>query len=106
MPEPVKQAILTTAGKTFREWALGFETEMPFRALAKLSVPTLVVSGSESNRTTARICDLIRTFVPNARKLEIAGGGHMCPLTHADAVNRAIAMQIGDRSADRRAFAA
>lgn len=94
-PEGLREAIRATAGKTSREWAPAFETDVPLSALADIDAPTLVIHGSKTNRTTRRICDLVRTTIPGARGVEIPGGGHMCPLTHPDAVNHAIAVHLG-----------
>lgn len=38
--------------------------------------------------------DIVQRALPQARLVEIAGAGHMCPLTHADAVNEAIGRHL------------
>jgi pimeloyl-ACP methyl ester carboxylesterase len=62
--------------------------------------------GSRTNSTTRRICELIAHAVPGARSAEIPGGAHMCPLTHAPAVNRVIAAHIVGVRGNKQALAA
>jgi pimeloyl-ACP methyl ester carboxylesterase len=99
LPDQVRDSIRATAGKTSREWAPAFETDTPVGALASIEAPTLVMHGSRTNRSTRRICELVRAGIAHARGVEIAGGGHMCPLTHAQAVNEAIAEHLATCSA-------
>jgi pimeloyl-ACP methyl ester carboxylesterase len=106
MPEAVRDAVRATAGKTSREWAPAFETDIPLGRLGALTVPTLVIHGSRTNPTTRRICALMAHAVPGARSTAIAGGAHMCPLTHAPAVNRAIAAHLAAASEGEQALAA
>jgi pimeloyl-ACP methyl ester carboxylesterase len=106
LPDKVRESIRGTVGKTAREWAPAFETDTPVGALASITAPTLVINGSRTNRTTKRICDLVRAAVPRARGVEILDGGHMCPLTHTQAVNDAIATHLVAACTSPRAIAA
>jgi pimeloyl-ACP methyl ester carboxylesterase len=106
MSDAVRDAVRATAGKTSREWAPAFETDIPLPELGALAVPTLVMHGSRTNSTTRRICELIAYAVPGARSAEIPGGAHMCPLTHAPAVNRVIAAHIVGVRGNKQALAA
>ena len=38
--------------------------------------------------------EVVRQALPRARLIEIPGAGHMCPLTHAEAVNEAVAAHL------------
>jgi pimeloyl-ACP methyl ester carboxylesterase len=91
MPDVVRESIRASAGKTSREWAPAFETDISLQELRGIATPTLILRGSRTNRTTHRICDLVRASIAGSSIAEIQGGGHMCPLTHATAVNQAIA---------------
>jgi pimeloyl-ACP methyl ester carboxylesterase len=106
LPDPVRDAIRATAGKTSREWAPAFETDLPLQALASIEAPTLVIHGCATNRTTRRICELVRAAMPHAQGQGIAGGGHMCPLTHVQAVNEAVAQHLEAVASSHRAIAA
>jgi pimeloyl-ACP methyl ester carboxylesterase len=106
MPEGLREIIRGTAGKTAREWAPAFETDLPLQALGRLNVPVLVLQGTCTRRTTACICTLILSAVAHARGSLIEGAGHMSPLTHSAAVNRAIANHLAEASIPRRNLAA
>ncbi|MCP5368121.1 MAG: alpha/beta hydrolase [Hyphomicrobiales bacterium] len=59
--------------------------------LARLGPETLVLYGETTTPAERAICDLIARAAPACRTAVIAGAGHMAPLTHPDAVARAIA---------------
>jgi pimeloyl-ACP methyl ester carboxylesterase len=61
---------------------------------AGVSVPTLLIQGSNSPRPARRICELLAGALPAAERQIVAGAGHMAPLTHAQAVNRLVARQL------------
>lgn len=57
---------------------------------AQLQMPALVLSGSASPRSTRDLAALLAGALPNGGSAQVAGG-HMAPITHADAVNELIA---------------
>jgi pimeloyl-ACP methyl ester carboxylesterase len=52
-----------------------------------MTVPTLLLHGTNSLWPTRRICDLLDRILPEARLETIGGAGHMAPVTHRDQVN-------------------
>ena len=60
------------------------------RRLPRLHLPTLLISGSASTASAARVAARIASRLPRARWERIEGAGHMGPLTHAAAVNERI----------------
>jgi lipase len=60
-------------------------------ALAGLTMPVHVVEGTQTSAVDHAICDVVRRHVPHARHTLIEGAGHMIPLTHAEALTRALA---------------
>lgn len=76
------------------------KVKLDFRALlgepatledcARMEVPALVLSGSASPQSTRGVAALLAAALPHACALQTPGG-HMAPITHADAVNDAIA---------------
>ena len=58
--------------------------------IATISVPALIVSGSQSPATTRWICSQLARNIPGAKFQEINGGGHMSPITHPEAVNEVV----------------
>ncbi|MFD2366260.1 alpha/beta fold hydrolase [Pseudoduganella sp. GCM10020061] len=56
---------------------------------AQLDMPALVLSGSASPRSTREVAAQLASALGDARSAQVAGG-HMAPITHADAVNELI----------------
>jgi pimeloyl-ACP methyl ester carboxylesterase len=67
--------------------------------LARLDLPALVLSGRSSPLSTRRIADVLARHLPRA-DAHVVEGGHMAPITHADAVNDAICAFL-DRVSER-----
>lgn len=59
-------------------------------ALAAISVPTLVLSGSKDNNAPAPMMAKMATFIPNARYVELAGVGHLAGLERPQEFNAAL----------------
>lgn len=57
---------------------------------ARLDMPSLVLSGSASPRSTRALAERLAGALGNATSMQVAGG-HMAPITHADAVNELVA---------------
>jgi pimeloyl-ACP methyl ester carboxylesterase len=56
----------------------------------RLAMPVLAMVGETTRRPPRRILDLLATVLPDVTRREIAGAGHLGPLTHADEVNARI----------------
>jgi pimeloyl-ACP methyl ester carboxylesterase len=90
-PEPRKGPIAASLVNV-RGWARAlFEEPTPLSAFAALNVPTLYMSGSESPAASRGVARLLTRTMPNVQIVEFDGLGHMGPVTHANAVNAAIA---------------
>jgi pimeloyl-ACP methyl ester carboxylesterase len=63
--------------------------------LSALTMPALVMAGQHSPASTRMLAERLATALPNASALQTRGG-HMGPITHADAVNPAIAAFLSD----------
>jgi lipase len=59
-------------------------------ALARVIAPVHVVEGSQTSAVDHAICDVVRRHVPRAQRTLIEGAGHMMPLTHPEALTRAL----------------
>jgi pimeloyl-ACP methyl ester carboxylesterase len=68
-------------------------------AYANLRFPTLVMRGEHAPAPSRLIAETLPALIPAARLVVIAGAGHMGPLTHAPAVNTAIARHIAESEA-------
>ena len=87
MPETTRAGIAQVMPKVAAEWpgALG-----PTTSLADyddLPTQVLLVRGSQTTLVAKRVADLIMARAKSALFEEIAGAGHMAPITHRDAVN-------------------
>jgi pimeloyl-ACP methyl ester carboxylesterase len=65
-----------------------------------MTVPTLLLHGTNSPWPTRRICDLLERILPAAQLQTVAGAGHMAPVTHRDQVNAMITAQLVSNSGD------
>jgi pimeloyl-ACP methyl ester carboxylesterase len=68
--------------------------------------PLLYLTGSKTAASTRRLGALARTLLPHARHDEVAGAGHMGPITHPEQVNARIAHFIAAHSVLGRPVAA
>lgn len=59
--------------------------------LARITCPVLLVGGAASPPVIAAVLDALAAGLPGARRAEIAGAGHMAPVTHPGPVSDAIA---------------
>jgi pimeloyl-ACP methyl ester carboxylesterase len=62
----------------------------PHSAYRTLSMPVTLLGGERSTLAAKRVLATLAREIPNAKRIEIAGAGHMGPLTHAAEVNAAI----------------
>jgi pimeloyl-ACP methyl ester carboxylesterase len=73
---------------------------LALREVARLCIPTMVLTGARTVRVMHRLAATLRGAL-QARHRAVAGAGHMGPITHAEAVNREIAAFLDE--CDRRA---
>ena len=65
-----------------------------------LAMPVLVIEGARSPAVVGQILDVIGSVLPQARRVRIAGAGHMSPVTHAAEVSDAIVQFLGRNEAE------
>lgn len=70
------------------------------RDLHRITCPLLLVAGSVSPPVALRILDVIADHLPAARRLMVAGAGHMAPLTHPRPIAEAIAALVAEAGGD------
>jgi pimeloyl-ACP methyl ester carboxylesterase len=76
--------------KSIAEWPAAFDQGTPLSAFASLNVPTLLMVGSESPASSRGVARLLAKTLPQVTTLEIAGVGHMGPVTHPDKIDAQI----------------
>jgi pimeloyl-ACP methyl ester carboxylesterase len=75
------------------------------RRLPEIRTPTLLLSGSCTTPSARRVGALISDALPHAFCVEIAGAGHMGPITHAADVNEQIVSFVLDKPIYSGSFA-
>lgn len=99
LPPERRDFVRDSMVKLALEWPFCIDRGGPTRRdLAGLGTPTLVLKGSETTRAAAAVVDILRACLPNHTSAEVAGAGHMSPVTHAPAVNALIEAHIAAHS--------
>lgn len=68
---------------------------MGLHQLRRLTIPTLVISGAASPAPARAVADRIARVIPKGRNIELAGVGHMGPVTHRHMVAALITRHLG-----------
>lgn len=66
----------------------------PASAYGEVRAPVTLLTGENSPRSAREVVAVLAAALPGATAVTIPGAGHMAPLTHADAVNAAIAAAL------------
>ncbi len=66
----------------------------PVAAYRALAMPVALIGGERSTIAAKRVLDTLAREIPRPLRIEIAGAGHMGPLTHAAEVNQAIVANV------------
>jgi lipase len=83
----LKALILPAMERVTENFAALAAPGLTAQALARLSVPTLVVAGLETPLPALRTAELVAETIAGARLALIQGAGHMAPLTHPHIVD-------------------
>jgi pimeloyl-ACP methyl ester carboxylesterase len=90
MPERV-QAASAESVRDIQDWKQAlFDEPTPAAALAELDVPVLLMIGSKSPLSSRAVAHRLANLLPQVETVELAGLGHMGPVTHPDRVNEVI----------------
>jgi pimeloyl-ACP methyl ester carboxylesterase len=94
LPEPSRENFRKAGRKVFQEVRSLLLDRTPASAYRALQAPTLLLHGTVSPRAAHRVCKRLAETLPRATLRTIEGAGHMGPITHAAAVNEAIAAHL------------
>jgi pimeloyl-ACP methyl ester carboxylesterase len=94
MPADARARIIRTMPKIAQEWRMVFAADDLYDGLAAAGIPTLLVRGAGTTLAARSVVELLRDRFQHASLVEIAGAGHMSPVTHPAAVNAAIAQHL------------
>lgn len=89
-PEARHPIIMAAMRAVKPEWHAAFSEPTPLAAFAALDVPTLLLTGAKSTLSARAVARLLTGVLPRVSVKEIAGVGHMAPVTHPEAVNSMI----------------
>jgi pimeloyl-ACP methyl ester carboxylesterase len=84
-----QESIAARMGTVASHFAALFLEPLALRDVARLGIPTMVLTGARTVRVMHRIAEALRDGL-GARHREIADAGHMGPITHPEAVNREV----------------
>ena len=91
MPEGARSVIAGAMPKIAAEWPGALSPTTSLDEYGSMPWPVLLVCGSETTLAARTVMALIRDRAGTARYAEIAGGGHMAPVTMRDEVNTVLA---------------
>ena len=87
-----RQAAIAASVVNVRRWKHALSNEpTPLSAFAALDVPVLYMTGARSSAAARGVARLLCATLPRVERVEFDEAGHMGPITHAAAVNEAIA---------------
>ena len=89
-PEKRREPIASGMRKVKDEWRAIFTDRTAFAKLGELLVPTLLMTGAESPAASRGVVRILRNLLPGVTTVEVAGVGHMAPITHPDRINALI----------------
>ena len=105
MPDAARDSAVRTAAKVAAEWRLMFAAEDDRDAIAEIGAPTLLICGGRTRTPARRVVEVLRRALPHALHHEIAGAGHMSPLTHPADIAEAIRRHVDSINPRRRSAA-
>jgi pimeloyl-ACP methyl ester carboxylesterase len=87
MREELRAKIREGMSPTGARWDALLQDPVRLADLGALEMPALVLVGQNSTLPTRTLSELLIRALPNARKVQIRGVGHMAPVTSPDQVN-------------------
>lgn len=94
MPPDARLKLSRRLSKVVLDFRALFREPASLADYAALGCPTLILCGEKSPGPSRLIVEMLKEAMPAAQVTEIDGAGHMSPLTHTEAVNRAIAAHL------------
>jgi pimeloyl-ACP methyl ester carboxylesterase len=98
-PEKRRAVIAATMPKIRAEWHAIFTEPTPLAAFAQLAIPTCYLIGATTPEAPRGVARLLTGTLPQVSVVELAGIGHMGPVTHGHQVNVEIEAHLARVSA-------
>jgi pimeloyl-ACP methyl ester carboxylesterase len=83
IPLAQRLPIFARAGKMRADVEAVWADRTPVSSYADVAQPALVLSAERTTPAARRMAELVAATLPNARRAEIPGAGHMAPQSHA-----------------------
>jgi len=96
----VQSALIRWAPKGPLDFRAFIDDPTPAAAYGALTFPVLILRGAHAPSPTRVIADSLMELLPASRLVDIAGAGHMGPLTHTPEVSALIVRHIVEAEAD------
>jgi pimeloyl-ACP methyl ester carboxylesterase len=96
LPPGARAGFEKVGRKVFYEVRSLAEDRTPASAYAGIAAPTLFLTGEHTPAAARGVIARLVSVLPRAQRIELAGAGHMGPITHAVEVNAAIARHIAN----------
>lgn len=99
MPLGRRAAVVLRMPSVLRQYDALVREPAPLPQLVRLRLPTLLLSGERTVRTTRRIAALLRAGLPQAQHEVLPGLDHMSPVTRPEAFNRRVMRFLATQAA-------
>ncbi len=97
LPAAKRDAIAGRIATIPRHFDACFTARWHKSLLAKLTMPVLLIHGSQTRTPARRVAELLAHTLPNVLRAEVPGAGHLGPMTHEATVNAWITGRIDPR---------
>ncbi|MEO6364381.1 MAG: alpha/beta hydrolase [Caldimonas sp.] len=96
LPDSRREPIVASVVNV-RRWEYALFTEpSPLAAFGALRLPVLLMTGKRSTAAAAGVARRLAAALPQVRRIDFEGLGHMGPISHPQLVNEAIAAFLAD----------
>lgn len=86
-PEARRPVIAASMRAVKPEWHSAFHEPTPLEALRAIEAPTLLLTGTASTAAARGVARLVASVLPRVEVQELAGAGHMAPVSEPQRVN-------------------
>lgn len=94
MSEPQRESVAGRIGTIPLHFEALFGAQWGPAHLRALRMPVLLMNGSRTRQSARHVAELLGSALPQVKRLEVAGAGHLGPMTHEAVVNAAIAEHL------------
>jgi pimeloyl-ACP methyl ester carboxylesterase len=106
LPRPARAGVTAAVGKCAHGWRVIFDEPDTLADFAALRIPSVVLAGTRSPAPARWIAERLAEALPLGALVEVTGGGHMSPMTHAEIVNGIVDSHLARHTRARRVRAA